>query len=629
MGVGMKYNISFDICAFIISLVIYIALRTTYYIKSDKSNAFRKYVLVVSISALMDIITAITIDYGQYVNDILNVWLNSAYQVTSALTLYFGILYIYVYVDNRSKTSVWIDRILFLSYFLFIIGNIFFGYCFTFENGVYIHNKFFYSFYLISGCLVIHAFLVITIKRKFYNKKEFIFSLLFTFVPIVTMIFQIILGKVLIVYFGESLSALVMLFSIETPDYHQLMKTMDELEKAKEDANIANVTKGRFLANMSHEIRTPLNGIIGMNSMILKNSDDAQVITYSKKIDSASHGLLSIINDILDFSKIESNKLDIIPEKYSVRDLFNEAYELVILRAEEKNLLLELSNDNDLPSVLFGDKNRIKQIVVNLLTNAVKYTKEGSVKLNVAFEKVDSEMINMIVKVKDTGIGIRQEDQDKLFDAFQRVDERNNRNIEGTGLGLGISKLLSELMGGKLYFTSTYNVGSEFVFEINQKVIDNTRVGNILNYEPTEIARDKVESNFSVKNSKVLVVDDVEMNIFIMESILNDLGFDVESAMSGEKCLELVKQKDYDIIFLDHMMPVMDGIITLEKMYEIEGFADKNIPVIALTANAISGAKEEYLNFGFNDYLSKPIELPELYALVKKYLTNDKIMYKN
>ncbi len=623
----MRYNVSFDIASIIISFVIYITLRRSYYVEGIKQNAFRKYVLFVFLASVTDTITAYTITYGAYVPDFLNVVLNTIFQICSAMAIYFGYIYIMVYAKKRSRFITHTNKILVGFYIGIYIINLVMRNVFDFKDGVYVHGPLYLVSYIICTLVAISSLIDIIASRKHYEQKtQFYLSLFFMTIPLFFMGFQIFVPNYLVIFFGESISALIMLFSVETPDYQKLMVAMNDLEAAKEEANIANRAKSRFLANISHEIRTPLNGIIGMNTMILKHTEDAEILEYSKNVDRSGHNLLQIVNDILDFSKIESGRMDIIEEEYSPLMLIKETYDLVNLRAEDKSLKFIVNNNPDIPKTLYGDINRIKQIIVNLLTNAIKYTKEGSVIYSLDFEKIDDENIRLKFSVKDTGIGIREEEKELLFEAFRRADLKANRNIEGTGLGLNITAMLIDLMNGQLSFNSKFGEGSEFYGYVPQKVVCAEPIGAyVAGMNVTDSKEEKV-TEVHVKNVKALVVDDVEMNVIIMQAILTDLGFDVDSVFSGMQCLEKVKENQYDIIFLDHMMPELDGNETLDMMNEMPEFNHIKTKVVALTANAILGAREEYLQHGFDDYMTKPVELPSIYKIIVKNISTDKIV---
>lgn len=406
-----------------------------------------------------------------------------------------------------------------------------------------------------------------------------------------------------------------------------IVKSQDVLMKASEEAHKASEAKGQFLASMSHEIRTPINGILGMDEMLLKICTNEKQIEYAKNIQSAGKTLLSLINDILDVSKIEAGKMEIIDVDYDLFSVFNDCYNINVFRVRNKGLDFKMNIDPKLPANLHGDEVRIRQVINNLLSNAAKYTSEGEISLDANYEDIDESTILLKIKVIDTGMGIKPEDMDKLFESFTRVDEEKNRNIEGTGLGLNLCHNLAKLMGGRIDVESKYGVGSTFIITIPQRVVSREAMGDFgekYKEYAKNIEAKKIEIN--APNAKVLIVDDVEMNLMVAKGLLENTGLDIETVTSGEKCLEKMLANDYDIVFLDHMMPEMDGVETLKKWLTLERNHNENTPVIMLTANALSGAREEYINVGFTDYLSKPIDENELKAMLVKYLPKNKLL---
>ena len=414
----------------------------------------------------------------------------------------------------------------------------------------------------------------------------------------------------------------------------ELRKLNEELEEANVRLESASAAKSSFLANMSHEIRTPINAVLGMDEMILRECKDKQILEYANDIDSAGHQLLSLVNDILDFSKIESGKMELHPVEYELFSVMNDCYNMIFMRAKRKDLEFLVENDPNIPAFLYGDEVRIRQIIMNLLTNAVKYTKDGTVRLIVGYERIDVDNIKLIVSVKDTGIGISEENTKYLFDSFRRLDEISNRNIEGTGLGLSITKKFTEMMGGTIEVESVLYEGSTFTVTIPQKVADTGVIGSFderLNKRNTgadggtrRSGQEKKES-FKAPHARILVVDDVKMNLNVVRLLLKGTEAQIDLAASGDECLKYTLLKHYDLILMDHMMPIMDGIQAMHRVQEQADGLNNDTPIVALTANALVGAQEMYIDEGFISYLSKPVKSTELEECLLKFLPEEKI----
>ncbi len=399
-------------------------------------------------------------------------------------------------------------------------------------------------------------------------------------------------------------------------DYASRLRKFNE-----EKVVAANNAKSNFLANMSHEIRTPMNAIIGMDEIILRETTDNSIRKHALDIRSAGKTLLSIINDILDLSKIESGKMEIIPVKYDSSSVFTDIVNMTMKRANDKGLVYEMNVDGDIPATLYGDEIRVRQIMLNIINNAIKYTEEGKVSVDASY---DMDREKLIIRVSDSGIGIREEDQQKLFDSFSRLEETRNRNIEGTGLGLNITKQLVDMMDGEIDVSSRYGSGTVFTVSIVQKCIDPSPIGDFgRSIEKAAVENESKRSKLYAPDARILIVDDNEMNHEVITGLISDTRIQVTNAMSGPECLEYLRESSFDMIFLDQMMPGMSGTSTL-KVVKDENLAE-NVPVIALTADAIVGARDMYLREGFTDYLSKPIMYEELEAILFKYLPEDKI----
>ena len=428
---------------------------------------------------------------------------------------------------------------------------------------------------------------------------------------------------------------------------YEIVKARIRQDVALDQAKRANEAKTDFLANTSHEIRTPINAVLGMNEMILREASKAEALedpdpavyrdafkkikSYSGNVDSAGNNLLAIINDILDFTKIEEGKMDIVPVEYQLSSVLNDVSNMIYFKAGEKKLGFTTDIDENLPDNLFGDVVRVRQIITNILNNAVKYTDEGSVSLRISGTRPDctengKPILNLIVEVKDTGIGISKENIGKLFVKFERLDLVRNSTKEGTGLGLAITKMLLDMMHGRIDVDSEYGKGSTFTVTIPQGIISDEPIGNFREkFEKSIGEKNDHHESFIAPSAKVLVVDDTRMNLIVATEILKDTKMFVDTAISGRDAVKMTLKTRYDVILMDQRMPEMDGEETLHEIRSFPGSPNRHTPVICLTADAVVGAKERYISKGFDDYLSKPIESKVLENMLRKYISPDKV----
>lgn len=406
--------------------------------------------------------------------------------------------------------------------------------------------------------------------------------------------------------------------SLITEQNHRLLDALRKEKRSQQEAEAANMAKSSFLANMSHEIRTPINAILGMNEMILREEKDPAIRGYAGNIQASGNSLLSIVSDVLDISKIESGKLEIIPVDYEVNSLISDCCNMAAGRAKAKELELLVECADNVPMKLCGDETHIRQIIMNLLTNAVKYTEKGTVKLIVSGSFNDGGFV-LKVDVSDTGIGIAEENLPQLFTQFQRFDLQRNRNIEGTGLGLSIVKRLCDLMSGTITARSVLGSGSTFTVELPQKVVDSTPCGGVnLNYSAG--AEHEYHHSFEAPEAKILAVDDLPVNLLVIANLLKETRIKIDTAGSGRECLDKCSQQKYDLILMDHMMPEMDGVLTFEKLHGDKSSPNFETPVIMLTANALAGMREQYMDVGFADYVSKPVRGAKLEEAIRRNL---------
>lgn len=418
-----------------------------------------------------------------------------------------------------------------------------------------------------------------------------------------------------IVFIVSFIAAMVNLYVL----VYQARKYMKGMEEKATEAEHANESKMLFLANMSHEIRTPMNAICGMAELILRDETlSEETRTNTENIQTAGKVLISIVNDILDYSKLESGNMEIIPVNYSFSGMIKDVLNMMSVRVDDKQVDIRADVQDGLPDSLIGDEIRLRQILFNLLSNAIKYTEKGYVILDVK-GKEDTGFVDLTISVTDSGIGIKKEDLSKLFTSFQQVDTRKIRNREGTGLGLAICKELLSLMGGDIEVESTYGVGSKFTIHISQKISDSSAV--VEKFKTHE----EDEPQVVAPDAKVLVVDDNAVNLKVSQGLIRTFGITVDTCKSGRECLEILKDtKDYDIIFIDHMMPELDGIDTLNMIRSDPSEYMKKVPLIALTANVVSGVREMFISEGFDDYVPKPIDMVWLNAILRKYLPKEK-----
>ena len=513
------------------------------------------------------------------------------------------------------------------------------------ENGQIISD---YRAYLFMINLLIYQadiWIIVLRRRSVINVKRYQYLLLYLVFFFGVYLAQFVFRGELLFGMLATLEILILYLTLENPD----VLLVEQLGVEKDRADEANRAKSDFIAHVSHEIRTPINAIQGMNEMILRESKEGAVISYSEDIRSAAQTLQSIVNDILDMSKMEIGKMEIIPVSYRLHSLLNDTVNMILLKAHDKKLNLIIEVDPMLPSELRGDDMRIRQVLTNLLTNAVKYTNEGSVKLIVDGERKDEHTERFHFQVQDTGIGLKEEDIQKLTVDFERFNLDLNRNVEGTGLGLSITSRFLQLMDSNLIVESVYGKGSTFSFYMDQEIINETPMGSFTkstfsekltalgsgNYsEGSEFARkeraplkaDEKERKQQdilqkIPEADVLVVDDNAMNRKVFKALLSKTKLHIDEADGGASCLKLIEEKRYDVIFMDHMMPEMDGIETFHKIRETDHHRCVGVPIIMLTANAVMGARERYLEEGFDNFIAKPIIPAKLEELLLLYLS--------
>lgn len=590
--------------------------------RSKCGDSFGLMINVAMINLIFDMITVYTVNHLDTVSPIINRICHDIFIETIVLCLFLQARYIYYMIQGEIGKEERMPLVLTLPVILSSIV-IFFGPLDYMET-----DKGNYSYGLAAiGCYVCMAVYVliscrymIKYYRRIHPKKRAIIGLAIC-IYVLFAGYQAFVPTSLVSGFGLTLVVFSIFLTLESPDIHLI----ELLKIEKKRADDANTSKSQFLAQMSHEIRTPINAIIGMDEVILREYDEPQLNEYATAINNSATTLLGLINDVLDFSKIESGKIEIIPEEYSVSTMCRSLIDMIKPRISDKDIELITEVDERLPEKLYGDDTKIKQIITNLLTNAAKYTNEGSITFSLGITNEDEKEVTILISVEDTGIGIKQEDIPKLFESFVRIEENRNRNIEGTGLGMNITMQYLKLMGSDLKVESIYGKGSKFYFTIKQKRIGEELVGNFEQryVELLKKGKKTFKDRFVAPEAKLLVVDDNETNRMVFASLLKNTKMDITLVDSGKRCLEEASKNFYHIIFLDHMMPEMDGIETLERLRDMKDCPCKDTPVIVLTANAIAGVKEEYIKTGFDNYLAKPVTLDKLENMILEYLPKD------
>ena len=607
-GGKMIIGMSFIASAFIFASMIAIIYFAKKHVDTIETKLYN-YILIISIiNMIMEftLCTNILLDVPLF--SFYNLLINKLFLVT--LFTWFSLFTLYIIsVAGVIKIHKKVPWKIIIYYLIMVTLLVFLPIELVDENGVAYSTGI--ATYLLYGICVFYVliWLIIIFKNKKKLRKKALPFIAFIICLIIMLVARALIPGLLLNSFSSAFATVLMYFTIENPD----IKMIEQLNIAKETAEKANAAKTDFLSNMSHEIRTPLNAIVGFSNILL---DDESIPEKAKDevrdIVMASDNLLEIVNGILDISKIEANKLEIVNNEYSPEKVIDELVALSKGRLGDKPIEFKTNFDPSIPPVLYGDAGRIKQICVNILTNAIKYTKEGWIEFKVS-SIVKDNICRLIISVEDTGIGIKEKNIDKLFNKFERLDLEDNVTIEGTGLGLAITKKLVDLMHGKIVVQSVFGKGSKFTVCLDQRIVENPTI---------KVDTEKIiNEEIIVNNKKVLLVDDNKINLKVAERLLESYGIKTESVESGYDCIEKIKNGNkYNLIMLDDMMPRMSGVETLKKLKKIKGFDTK---VIALTANALTGMREKYLSDGFNDYLAKPINKEELNKIINKYLNND------
>lgn len=628
----MIYNVFFEAAAICYLLILNMYIRLQYSNTSKQNKLFQRLAVYLLVAVSLDVITAVTISYAAHIPNWLNMILNHAYFVSVLVLEYHFFVYCMIGVCKREPTGVlyYICRWINIITNVILVINLFTGCVFSFSpEGEYVHGVLYYLSYGVAVFFIICTTGVLLSEANHFNRNQKISIVFYCIASLIGPLVQLFVPHVLLSLFMVSLGFMMLMFSMETPDYQQLSKTMNELAATRDEAEeamglaqAANQAKSDFLSAMSHELRTPINSILGFNEMIMQQTSDDGIIKCTENVQSAGMNLLSIISNILDYTEIEGGRLKITDSPYSTRSMLRDVLAYAEYGTDKCGLELRTDIDENIPSELSGDVTRVIQIFNNIISNAVKYTYEGHVEICVGWKYDDTGDGGVLsASVIDSGVGIKKEDLALLSESFTRLDMKKNQNIQGVGLGLSIVTKLLSLMGGKISIDSEYEKGTTVCFEIHQQVVSSIPAGKISPLGSGDVSSDD-DYKFYIPEARILTVDDNDMNRELFKGLLKDSGADIEAASGGREAVSRLERNTYDIIFLDHMMPEMDGIETLRVIKEMRL---SNAPIIVLTANTVAGAREMYLSEGFDDYLAKPVTGRMLYGMIKKFLPQNMI----
>lgn len=613
------YNVNYEVCAAIMLLIFYLSFLWNKSVNNERTKVYQLMVQITLVTVVLDVLSAWITNWSSIrpLPGIITYSVNMLYFIMAAFDAFFVVVYVLIAFKKKSVMEGLGFKLALIPIavdILVILSTPITGWMFRFDaNGIYQRGFFFPISMMIHYCYVLAcSFLAVAYGTK-SMKKQATACHIFTGMILVCGLLQIIFPNVLLVYMGVSAAVIVVYFSVQAPDSYQLLEEVEILKRNKEESE----ARERFFASLSHDIKAPLHAILGINGLISMETEDENIRNYATQIRTSGQTLQVLVNDILDFSRLGTGNMPIVSMEYEFKTMLDDIANLMYYQIGEKNLQFVMNISPDIPSKLIGDEIRLKQVLSNLLVNAVKYTKEGSVCLEIKVEPSVNKEVKLTCVVADTGKGIKEEHMKDLFTSYRRIEEDKNGKVEGSGLGLVIVSRLLELMGSEIQVNSVYGQGSQFSFEIKQKVADYYPIGAYTSDYERQRPR-KVE----LTGKEILMVDDNDVNLVILNGILKRTGAKVDMAHSGVECIEKVKKNHYDIILLDHLMPKMSGGEALLKIREYETEAGrphmKAIMVSANSAQEIRDVKEKY---NFDGFLEKPTNPERLIAMIQKMLS--------
>lgn len=624
----MWYDVSVELFAVIMLIIFTTFAKIGNPLKSLQNKAFMKLSVCVIVTCITDIVSALMINAqldGHFIHPVLLYAVNIVFFMLMTFSGVFYCAYLYALIGYEDFNKTAISAILAVPLVLFTLLTVTTPWTkllfYIDENGAYRFGSLHFLATAVMSLYVVTGIAFLFVYRNNISRLQLVSALIFTLGAALGMYIQkLFLPDMSIGMAASALTVIMLNFSVQTPDSYRLMRTMEELQRAKKQAEDAKKAKELFLANMSHEIRTPINSVLGMNEMIIHKSTDPEILKYAETARKSGVTLLTLINNVLDHTKLSTGELELSSEPFESRAFFDIIIDEGAAMAKDKGLYFKADIPADFPCTLQGDSLRIHQIIQNFISNAVKFTAEGGITFSVSYKSAGANAVTVDFAVSDTGCGMEKQDTERIFQSFVRLNSAGNYSLEGAGLGLSVSEELAEIMGGRISVESERGVGSTFTFTVDIIVKDTAPLGGVFVSETSGESGCGSDVNIYAPEARVLAADDCEVNLFIISELLKQFGIRADIAAGGDQCIALAAENTYDLIILDHMMPPPDGIKVMHTIKDTSGFASNTSPIIVLTANAVVGAREQYIKEGFDGYMSKPVTFKALSEILQKYL---------